>query len=209
MHDFLDFIARLNVKSKIALGITVFIILLLVMSFAYRSADAPTADAASVAASDTADTAAASIVDSTAQPVRETAPDFTLPDAAGKPVSLSASKGSPVVLHFWTSWYAPCQKELPDFEALYQAYRDKGVVFMMVNLTDGDKETTATATAFLQQNHYDFPVYFDVDLTAAGAYSLSAIPVSIFIDREGKIVHAYHSVIDAATMKRSVEELLQ
>ena len=48
-----------------------------------------------------------------------TAPDFTVYDLDGNPVSLSDFFGKPIVLNFWASWCGPCKMELPDFQETY------------------------------------------------------------------------------------------
>ncbi len=143
------------------------------------------------------------------QAKQESAPDFTVQDAQGNKVSFSNFQGKPVVLNFWASWCPPCRAEMPDYEKMYQQYSAKGIVFMMVNLTDGARETTATATRFVKDNHYTFPVYFDVQYEAANAYSISSIPDSIFIDKDGNIANAYQGMIDAPTMKKNIEAILK
>lgn len=140
--------------------------------------------------------------------VKVAAPDFTVQDANGNNVSLSNFKGKPVVLNFWASWCPPCKAEMPDYEKMYQQYGPKGIVFVMVNLTDGDRETIDTAKRFLNDNHYTFPAYFDTKFSASKAYGISAIPDSIFVDRDGNVVNSYQGMIDAATMKNNIEKLL-
>jgi thiol-disulfide isomerase/thioredoxin len=137
------------------------------------------------------------------------APDFTVQDTNGNNVSLSDFKGKPIVLNFWASWCPPCKAEMPDYEKIYQQYNTKGVVFMMVNLTDGSRETITTAKQFLKDSHYTFTAYFDVKYNASNAYGISSIPESIFIDSDGNIVSSYKEAINAATMKKNIEVLLK
>ena len=106
------------------------------------------------------------------------APDFTVYDADGKAVKLSDYVGKPVVLNFWASWCGPCQSEMPAFDAMYKKYGDR-VTFMMVDLTDGSRDTVESAAAFIKARGYSFPVYFDTTLSAASTYGAYSIPMTV------------------------------
>ncbi len=140
----------------------------------------PDADASVTDPDTAADTAA-----ETADP--RLAPDFTVLDREGRPVTLSAMRGKPVVLNFWASWCGPCKREMPEFEAAYQTY-GADVHFLFVNLTDGQNETVETAKQCIDSLGYTFPIYFDTASEAAVAYGISSIPTTFFIDAEGKLV---------------------
>ena len=88
------------------------------------------------------------------------APDFTVYDAEGREVRLSDYFGKPIVLNFWASWCGPCKMEMPDFQEKYLELEGE-VHFLMVNMTDGARETVETATAFLAESGFTFPVLFD------------------------------------------------
>jgi thiol-disulfide isomerase/thioredoxin len=146
---------------------------------------------------------------SNSQSSRQAAPDFTVKDANGNDVKLSDFKGKPVVLNFWASWCPPCRSEMPDYNTIYQKYSDKGVVFLMVNMTDGQRETIDIAKKFVKDNNYKFSVYFDVNSDAANNYGISSIPDSLFIDKNGNIVNSYVGAIDEATIQSNIETLLK
>jgi len=150
-----------------------------------------------------------SLSSSQTQAKKTPALDFIVQDMDGKNVSLSDFKGKPIVLNFWASWCPPCKAEMPDYEKIYQQYNAKGVVFMMVNMTDGSRETTSIAKQFLKDNHYTFTAYFDVKYNASNAYGISSIPESVFIDSDGNIVNSYEGSINAATMRKNIEVLLK
>lgn len=137
------------------------------------------------------------------------APDFTVQDANGKSVSFSDYKGKPVVLNFWASWCPPCKSEMPDYQTMYQKYSEKGVVFMMIDMTDGERETVTTAKKFLADNKYTFPAYFDVDSIAANTFAITSIPRSVFIGRDGRIIRGYTGTLSAAEMEQSLQEILK
>ncbi len=136
------------------------------------------------------------------------APDFTVYDREGNTVRLSDFHGKPVVLNFWASWCGPCKKEMPDFEEIYKEYGEE-IHFVMVNLTDGAQETMKTATNFLDNNGYTFPVYYDKDTDAAYTYQVYGIPVTYFINSEGHLIAQGSSALDAETIKRGIEMILE
>ena len=135
------------------------------------------------------------------------APDFTVVDADGNEVSLSDFFGKPIVLNFWASWCGPCKSEMPDFDAAYQTYGE-GIHFLMVNLTDGSRETVQTASDFIAQQGYTFPVYFDTNYSAAMAYGTSAIPVTFFIDADGFPVAYGQGALNAEVLQKGIDMIL-
>ena len=135
------------------------------------------------------------------------APDFTVYDLEGNPVKLSDFQGKPVMLNFWASWCGPCQMEMPDFEEVYKTYGDQ-VHFLIVNLTDGQQETVESASAFIEEKGYTFPVYYDTDIDAAAKYGVSAVPVSYFINAEGRFVAWAQGAMDADMLQQAMDMLL-
>ena len=115
------------------------------------------------------------------------APDFTLPDTNGVPVSLSSFRGKVVVVDFWASWCRPCRQENPNMVRLYKDFHDKGFEILGVSL-DGDR------TSWMDAIHKDGLYWTQVsDLkrwqcAAAQQYRVTGIPFTVLIDRDGKIV---------------------
>ena len=135
------------------------------------------------------------------------APDFTVYDLEGNPHKLSDFRGKPVLLNFWASWCGPCQMEMPDFQKFYETHGDK-VNFVIVNLTDGQQETVESASAFIAEKGYTFPVYYDTDIDAAMKYGVSAVPVSYFIDDEGYFVAWAQGALSADMLQQGMDLLL-
>jgi len=135
------------------------------------------------------------------------APDFTVYDLEGNAHKLSDFRGKPVLLNFWASWCGPCQMEMPDFQKFYESHGDK-VNFVIVNLTDGQQETVESASAFLEEKGYTFPVYYDTDIDAAMKYGVSAVPVSYFIDAEGNFVAWAQGALTADMLQQGMDMLL-
>lgn len=141
------------------------------------------------------------------EPEKIPAPDFTVYDADGNAVHLSDFVGTPVVLNFWASWCGPCKSEMPDFNETFEAL-DGAVQFLMINLTDGSRETVETASAFVEAQGYTFPVVYDTESDAALTYGVYSIPTTFFIDAEGCAVAQATGAIDAETLQRGLDLIL-
>ena len=134
-------------------------------------------------------------------------PDFTVYDAEGTACKLSDFVGKPIVLNFWASWCGPCKAEMPDIEESYKTYGDQ-IHFLIVNLTDGGTETVETASAYIASQGYTFPLYYDTAMEAAYAYGISAIPTTFFIGADGALVHQQVGMMDAETLQKAIDLLL-
>ncbi|HHU84691.1 MAG TPA: redoxin domain-containing protein [Clostridiales bacterium] len=134
-------------------------------------------------------------------------PDFVVYDADGNEVRLSDYFGKPIVLNFWASWCGPCQMEMPDFNEKFLALGEE-VNFLMVNLTDGSRETVEKASAFVTEKGYSFPVLYDTQSEAATTYGVYSIPTTYFIDSDGYVVTQASGAIDGDTLQRGIDMIL-
>lgn len=135
------------------------------------------------------------------------APDFTVIDEDGNEVKLSDYKGKPVVVNFWASWCPPCKREMPDFNDAYKKYED--VQFLMVNMTDGSRETVEIAKEFITTEGYDFPVFFDTEYSAAIAYNVTSLPSTYFIDQDGNLIAHTIGMISVSSLERGIEMITE
>lgn len=120
--------------------------------------------------------------------VGKPAPDFTLVDIDGHPVSLAALKGQPVLISFWATWCVPCRDELPLIRDEYLAHRAEG--FSVVAIDFGD-ESAATVRRFWQSMNLEPPAVLDPSGKASTAYGValtsSGLPVSVLVARDGTV----------------------
>lgn len=135
------------------------------------------------------------------------APDFTVTDINGNKVKLSDFKGKPVVLNFWATWCYYCKVEMPDFNEAYKKYPD--VQFLMVNATGTNGETVESAKAYIEQEKFEFPVFFDTEYAALRTYGVSSFPMTIFIDEEGNIVSSRLGMLTKEALETELEKLTE
>jgi peroxiredoxin len=109
-------------------------------------------------------------------------PDFTLPDPAGKKVSLKGFRGKLVMLNFWATWCVPCREEMPTMERLYQEFKNKGFVIVAVNVKD--KKTDALA--FIKELKLTYPVVFDPEGEVGLLYGAWGLPATYLIGPKGE-----------------------
>ncbi|MCC9167039.1 TlpA disulfide reductase family protein [Pontibacter harenae] len=126
------------------------------------------------------------------QPLRSTAvgqmaPDINLPTPDGQTKALSSLRGKYVLIDFWASWCGPCRKENPNVVRMYNEYKDKGFEIYGVSLDQSrDKWLKAIADDKLSWVHVSDLKFWQSQ--AAEAYNVTAIPQTVLIDPQGKII---------------------
>lgn len=115
------------------------------------------------------------------------APDFSFATPNGKMLSPSSFKGKYLLIDFWASWCAPCRAESPNMVKMYKQFHPKGLEILSISLDEKkDKWIEAIKKDNLEWNHVS-------DLggwqsAAAKMYSVSGIPQTFLLDKEGKII---------------------
>lgn len=133
--------------------------------------------------------------------------DFTVYDLDGNEVHLSDFIGKSVVLNFWASWCSPCKMEMPAFNEKYLEIGEE-VQFLIINMTDGSRETVKTASAFIAEQGYSFPVFYDTDQDAAASYGVYSLPTTYFIDEEGNVIAQATGAVDEETLQQGIDMII-
>ena len=144
---------------------------------------------------------------------RAIAPDFSLSDAQGKPVSLSGNRGKVVLLDFWATWCGGCKLEIPWYIEFDKKYRGQGLAAIGVSMDDDgwkavkpflakkiDPETGSNISM-------QYPVVIGNEQMAK-MYNLTAMPMTLLIDRQGKIALSYSGVVNKSEFERDIQQLL-
>ena len=140
---------------------------------------------------------------------KEKAIDFEIYDYEGNKVTLKDFQGKPIIINVFASWCGPCKAEMPLFENIYEAYKNEDIMLLMINMTDGQRETQKSAEDFMKNEGYTMPIYFDKDLDFSMKYNVMGIPRTLFIDKDGNIIKDHTSMIDAITLNDYIAELLK
>ncbi len=127
--------------------------------------------------------------------------DFTLTDLQGKAWHLKDLRGEVVLVNFWATWCPPCRKEMPDLDALYSQFKDKGLVILAIS-----DEEAAKVMPYLAEHAVGYPVMLDPGRKVNDTFIVEGIPKSFVYDREGKLVA---QSIDMRTRGQFLEMLAQ
>lgn len=136
--------------------------------------------------------------------VGQLAPEIALPNPSGQIVKLSSLRGKYVLIDFWAKWCGPCRKENPNVVRAYHRFKSKGFEVFGVSL-DRNKQEWMQA---IQEDGLEWTQVSDLQYfnsQAARDYNIQAIPFSILLDKDGKIIAKN---LRGAALEQKLEEVL-
>ena len=137
--------------------------------------------------------------------VARQAPSFTLTLFDGKVVRLADFRGKAVLVNFWASWCVPCRAEARALESAWQKYKDRGVVFLGVNIQDKEED----ARAFMKEFGITYLNGRDASGKIAVDYGVWGIPETFFVDAQGRITYKHAGELKTPTITSKLDAALR
>ena len=137
--------------------------------------------------------------------IGDKAPDFTVMNSAGKPITLSTFRGKLILLNFWTSACIPCRVDHPALYQIYNSYKNFDFDVISVSL-DTKKDQWLQA---VRADQLTWPNN-GIDLQGwksklVNLYNLKETPTSFLISEEGEILQINQ---DEITLEQTVHYLI-
>lgn len=136
---------------------------------------------------------------------RGMAPDFTLTDASGQAIRLSDLRGKVVLLNFWATWCVPCGEEIPWFVEFQKENESLGFTVLGVAMDDSGWKAVRP---YVEAKGVNYPIMIG-DARVAGLYgALKALPLTLVIDRAGRIAAIHAGLCRKAEYESDINALL-
>lgn len=133
--------------------------------------------------------------------------ELALKDLFGVEQNLAAYRGRIVVLNFWATYCVPCRKEMPDLAAVQNQYAALGV--QVIGAAADKMEDMQKVRQFIKETKLNFPVWLGASADDMRKFGLgSALPGTVIIGRDGKIIATYRGIIKLADLKKQLDTML-
>ena len=137
--------------------------------------------------------------------VAKKAASFTLTLFDGKGIRLEDFHGKAALINFWASWCIPCRAEARVLESAWQKYKDRGVVFLGINIQDREDD----ARAFMKEFGITYLNGRDESGKIAIDYGVWGIPETFFLDPQGRITYKHAGELTAPIVEAKLDEALR
>ena len=133
---------------------------------------------------------------------------FTLKDMNGVDVKLAAFKGKPIIVNFWATWCGPCRAEIPSLVELQTKYAEEGKEVVILGISVDDPVEKLKPYAAQMKMNYPVLVGNGRDDVQDAFGPLWGIPVTVFIDREGRIAKKHSGIASKEQFEQEIKALL-
>ena len=134
--------------------------------------------------------------------------ELKLKDLFGTEQSLSQYKGRIIILNFWATFCEPCRVEMPDLALVQNEYAALGV--QVIGASADDVSDRAKILEFIKETKVNFPIWMGANAADMSRFGLGeALPGTVVIDKNGKIVKVISGIVNAADLKKQIDSMLQ
>ncbi|MCK9487194.1 MAG: TlpA family protein disulfide reductase [Dehalococcoidia bacterium] len=131
-----------------------------------------------------------------------TAPGTAAADA-GTAFVLDEHADQPIFIYFWASWCLPCREEAQTIQEIWPEYRDRGYMFVGLNIWDLQRD----AEAFIDEFGLAFPLARDAERSVYVEYGVQGLPAAFFLEPGLSIRSRYDGALDEATLRGLLDEI--
>jgi thiol-disulfide isomerase/thioredoxin len=128
--------------------------------------------------------------------------DYELRDMDGKSHRVSDNRGKWLIINFWATWCPPCIQEMPELERFYKQHSSSAQV-RGVTFEDTDK---ATIRQFIKQLGITYPVLGHGQDPLTGFGTVSVLPTTFIIDKQGLFLHRFEGPITAQDIAEIIDQ---
>ena len=138
------------------------------------------------------------------QPTGTPAPNFTLPDLDGNPVTLADYRGKVVIVDFWATWCPPCLFQVPELNAFWEAHREKGDVAVIGIAVD--VEGAEVVAPWVEEQGVEYTILVGEE-SLAKKFGAMGFPTLAIVTRGGSIDSLHVGLVEHAELEKLVAPL--
>ena len=133
---------------------------------------------------------------------------FEFIDGKEEVIDITDNIGRPMVVNMWATWCPPCREEMPAFQKAWEDHKEDVDFFMVNALHSKPGENKEAVDRFVAKHKLTLPIYYDLDLATMIEVQATFLPTTLFINKEGEIVHHQIGMISPEDLEKHIESIL-
>ena len=133
---------------------------------------------------------------------------FEFIDGKEEVIDITDNIGRPMVVNMWATWCPPCREEMPAFQKAWEDHKEDVDFFMVNALHSKPGENKEAVDRFVEKHKLTLPIYYDLDMTTMIELQATFLPTTLFINKEGKVIHHQIGMISPEDLEKHIESIL-
>ncbi|MGX7144212.1 TlpA family protein disulfide reductase [Facklamia languida] len=133
---------------------------------------------------------------------------FEFIDGKEEVIDITDNIGRPMVVNMWATWCPPCREEMPAFQKAWEDHKEDVDFFMVNALHSKPGENKEAVDRFVEKHKLSLPIYYDLDMTTMIELQATFLPTTLFINKEGEIIHHQIGMISPEDLEKHIESIL-